>query len=140
VRGNTSALRTRSRQDIEESFRAFYRPLFDNPELSQLYLGGLRKYPDLPQPGRLQFATYMNDHVQHFQGAFALYESGALEGEIYRAYLDYFAAHLATPGGSAYWSETRGLYNSHLVAAIDERLSAGGLPTLLESFSFLRIE
>jgi hypothetical protein len=140
VRGNTSALRTRSRQDIEESFRAFYRPLFDNPELCQLYLGGLRKYPDLPQPDRLQFATYMNDHAQHFQGASALYESGTLDEEIYRAYLDYFAAHLATPGGSAYWSETRGLYPSQMAAAVDERLSAGSLPTLLESFSFLRVE
>ena len=139
VRGNTSALRTRSRQDIVESFRTFYRPLFDNPELSQVYLGGLRKYPDLPQPSRLQFASYMNDHVLHFQGAFALYESGALDGETYRAYLDYLAAHLATPGGSAYWSETRGLYPSHMVAAIDERLSAGGLP-ILDDISFLRIE
>ena len=139
VRGNTSALRTRSRQDIVESFRAFYRPLLENPELSQVYLGGLRKFPDLPQPSRLQFAAYMNDHALHFQGAFALYESGALDEETYRAYLDYFAAHLATPGGSAYWSETRSLYPSHMAAALDERLSAGSLPTL-DDISFLRIE
>jgi hypothetical protein len=113
--------------------------LFDNPDLCQVYLGGLRKYPDLPQPSRLQFASYMNDHVLHFQGAFALYESGALDEETYRAYLDYVVAHLAAAGGSAYWSETRALYPSRMVAALDERLSAGDLP-ILDDISFLRIE
>jgi hypothetical protein len=81
----------------------------------------------------------MNDHVLHFQGAFALYESGALEEETYRAYLDYVAAHLAAPGGSAYWSETRALYPAHMVAELEKRLSAGALPTL-DDISFLRIE
>ena len=63
-----------------------------------------------------------------FQGAFALYESGQLEESTYRAYLDWFASIIATPGGAIWWETVgRPIWAPGMVTAVDERLAVGGL-------------
>jgi hypothetical protein len=132
VRQNTASVRAATRKDIVESFRAFNRKIFDTDGLSEIVLDGLYRYPDLQQPDRMKFGTYIVDHGLHFQAAFALYESGSLEEETYRAYLDLFAAALVTPGGAALWSEVRSLFPSRMSTEVDARVESGGLPNLLE--------
>ena len=121
-----------SRQDIVESFRQFNGRLLDTADLPEILLEGLRRYPELDQPARMKFGSYLADHGLHFQGVFALHESGTLEGETYRAYLDFFAGLLATPGGAAFWSEFRPLFPHRMAAEVDARLEAGSLPDFLE--------
>jgi hypothetical protein len=86
----------------------------------------------MPPDRRRVFAAFAQDHALTFQGAFALYESGQLEEDTYRAYLDWFAANLSTPGGRTWW-ETWGrpFYVRRMVEAVDARLSRNDLPDIL---------
>ena len=136
MRQNTASVRAASRQDVVESFRHVSRQIVNADGIAELMLDGLRRYPDLEQPGRIKFVSYIADHGLHFQGAFALYESGTLEAETYRAYLDFFAGHVSTPGGAAFWSEYRSIFPPRMSAAVDARLAAGGLPNFLEMPSY----
>jgi len=133
VRQNTASVRAASRQDIVESFRAFNRQLFVIDGLPEIYVDGLRRYPDMPQPARTKFGAYMVDQALHFQSAFALHESGALEDETYASYLTVFASLFTTPGGSALWAELRLGLPPRMVAVIDQRSAAGEVPSLLDS-------
>ena len=78
----------------------------------------------------------VNDHALFFQGAFALREAGTLEDETYEAYLQFFAANVATPGGSAWWSEIGPFYPARMIQAVDARIQRGDLPDLVALGAF----
>jgi hypothetical protein len=84
----------------------------------------------------LKYVAYMGDHSLHFQSAFALYESNALEEETYQAYLDFFVGQLTTPGGAAYWSEYRPFFPKRMSRAVDARIEAGEILNFLELPSY----
>ena len=44
------------------------------------------------------------------------------------------AAQLVTPGGAAWWQETKGFFPPRMVKALDARVAEGGLPDLREYF------
>jgi hypothetical protein len=131
VRQNTIALRTASRQEIVSGIRQNMQLNF-RPGVSEAVNIGLRRYPDLPFEQRALFVSYGNDLALFFQGVFALHESGTLEEETYRSYLDYFASWLATPGGRALWADLSKMFTPRMVAAVDARLARGGLLDLSE--------
>ncbi len=131
IRQHTNSLRTASRQDLSTGYRAHNERLV-NPDVSEAYALGLRDFPEMPAPQKRIFTHSINDHALFLQTAFALYESGELGIENYSPYLTWFACHLATPGGSRWWNETRGFYNPPLVESLDRRLAEGGLPDVLE--------
>ena len=82
---------------------------------------------------RSLFAAYMNGKALFFQSVFSLYESGQLEESTYRAYSNWFASILVTPGGDIWWQTAgRPIYEESMVAEIDKRLSKGGLPDIRE--------
>jgi hypothetical protein len=135
VRHNTAALRTASRQEIVSGFRAHNR-LFLEPSAGRTYAEGLRAHPDMPFDERNLFVILIFDHALFFQGAFALHESGQLEGETYQAYLTWFTCQLATPGGAAWWAESRQSWPARMVEALDARLSRGDLPDIREMQPF----
>ena len=130
VRQHTAALRTANRQDLSSGYREHNARHLD-PQISEAYALGLRNYPDLPSTQTRTFTRTMNDHVLFLQSAFALYESGALGAENYGPYVTWLACQLVTPGGAAWWDETRGFYNVALVDSIDSRVAEGGLPDAL---------
>jgi hypothetical protein len=136
IRRNTASVRAASRQDVEESFRQWNRQIYETDGLAEITQSGILQYPDMPQPDRMKYAAYLADHGLHFQGAFALYESGALEEETYNAYLDFFAAQLITPGGKAFWTEFRSVFPARMSRAVDARIEAGGVPAVLELPSY----
>ncbi len=139
IRQNTAALRATSGQDVVGSFRNFNRLLLEVDGLPEVFLTGLREYPAMDQPTRMQFGAFMSDNLLHFQEAFALHESGNLDQATYRAYLDFFAAFLATPGGAAYWSEFQAACPPGMAVEVDARLESGELIDLL-SMPFYRVE
>ena len=131
VRQHTGALRTASRQDLSSGYRSHNKHLLD-PRVSEVDAIGLRDYPDMTADQRRTFAHAINDHALFLQNAFALYESGALGIENYSPYLTWFSVAVATPGGSAWWHETKGFYNAALIESIDTRLAEGDLPNALD--------
>lgn len=86
----------------------------------------------MPFEGRSLFGTLSGDHAVFIQESFALYEEGQLEENTYQDYLTWFACQVATPGGSAWWVETRELLVKGAAAAIDARLAQGGLPDITQ--------
>ena len=105
--------------------------LWLEPGAARAYAAGILRYPELAFEERNLFLTLFNDQALFFQGAFALHESGQLEEETYRRYLQWFAANVATPGGQVWWEEiARPLYTSRMVSAVDARLADGNLPDL----------
>jgi hypothetical protein len=77
----------------------------------------------------------MTDHALFFQGAFALYESGQLEEETYRAYLEWLVVNLSMPGGSAWWSEVgHAFFPGRMVEAVEARLALGGIPDISDTY------
>jgi hypothetical protein len=126
VRQHTATLRTASRQNLTSGYRAHNGHLI-NPQVAEAYARGLEDYPNMPAEQKRIFALAINDHALFLQTALALYESGDLGIENYSPYLTWLACLLATPGGTAWWNEVRGFYNSALVESIDSRLAQGGL-------------
>ena len=135
VRHNTAALRVASRQEIASGLRTHNR-LFMEPSVCRAYAKGLRGHPDMPFDERSLFMTLLTDHALFFEGAFALHESGQLEGETYQTYLTFFACQIATPGGAGWWAEGRPFYPARMVEALDARLSRGDLPDIREADIF----
>lgn len=131
IRQNTRAIRTSSRQDVVESYRAVNRILLD-PAVARTFSRGLSRFPALSFEERSSFNSVMNEHALFFQSAFALYEAGQLENETYEAYRAWIATIMATPGGSAWWNVARGVYAKSVVGALDDRLERGELADLLE--------
>ncbi len=135
VRQNTRAVDTASRQEIVAGFRSHNR-LYLEPGASNAFTAGMRRYPDLPQEQLNLYTAIQTDHALFFQGAFALHEAGTLEDETYEAYLAYFCASIATPGGARWWSEIGPIFTRRMAEAVDRRVAAGGLADLrsLETF------
>lgn len=131
IRQNTRAMRTASRQQVAESFRSLNRLALD-PRLARVHAMGLRSFPDLAFDERTSFNGIMNEHTLFFQGAFALHESGQLEEQTYKAYREWVAMQLATPGGRAWWEMARPFYAPGSVEALDARVEQGGLADVLE--------
>ena len=132
IRQNTQALQTASRQAIADGYRESNRMRLD-AQAAHAWAAGLRSLEGLPFEERSLFGTITNDEALFFQGAFALYESGQLEETTYRAYLDWFASIMATPGGAVWWETIgRPIYVPGMVAAVEERLAAGGLHDIQE--------
>jgi hypothetical protein len=135
VRHNTAALERSSRQDVVAGFRENLRICFQ-PGMGATLTRGIRAYPDLLFEEKMAFGNFTADLALFLQSAFALHESGTLEEETYQAYLDFCGAWLATPGGERAWAELKPLFFPRMVAAVDARLAAGGLPELTEGEFF----
>ena len=132
IRQNTAALHAASRQEIASGFRDLNR-FFLDPEVLEAYSKGLRKYPDMPFKQLGRFTTIITDHALFLQGALALYESGQLEKETFEAYLKFFACHIVTPGGAAWWEGIgRPFFVGGMVGVVDRRLAQGGLPDITQ--------
>lgn len=127
VRQNTAALRTSSRQAISSGYREANR-LRLSPEAGRAWAMGLRDFEHLPFAEGSIFSTLVADEALFFQMAYALHESGQLEDTTYRAYLDWFSAIIATPGGTHWWETTaRPIFTPGMIEAVDARLAAGAL-------------
>lgn len=136
VRQNTNALRAASRQEVVAGMRQHVALRLAHP--SGAYVAGLRRFPDLPEEEREEFSMLIGDLALFMQGAFALHESGTLDDETWRAYLDFFASALATPGGAAWWELIgRPIYVNRMVKAVDARLSEGDVFDALALFEEL---
>ena len=132
VRQNNLALHGASRQAVASGYRDCNRLLL-NTRISLAFSKGLSTFPDMVYEERSLFAAYVVDQALFFQSVFSLYESGQLEESTYRAYLNWFASILVTPGGNVWWQKSgRPIFEESMVAAIDKRLSTGGLPDIRE--------
>ena len=138
VKQHTNSLRTNNRQDLSSGYRAHNEKLI-NPIVSEAYALGLRDYPEMPAREKRTFTHTINDHALFLQTAYALYESGELGFENYSPYLTWLACHLVTPGGSKWWGETKGFYNTPLVDSLDRRIAKGALPDVFE-LGFMALE
>jgi hypothetical protein len=131
IRHNTNAVETASRQDVTSGFREWNRLSLEPKNMAAL-VAGMRRYPDLASDQKWIFSSMVNDQAHHLESAFALFEAGMLKEDIYSAYLDFFCAIMATPGGAAWWSEVGGLHVAPLVSSVDTRLLRGDLPNVLD--------
>jgi hypothetical protein len=131
IRQNTRAVRTASRQEIVAGARDWNRLLVD-PEVADAFSGGHAGYPQMEAAAANRYRAVMHDLALFMQGAFALWESGALEDDTYHAYLEFFASQISTPGGAAWWSNARTIYLDRMVANIEARLARGGVPKTIE--------
>jgi len=126
IRHNTRSVRTASRQEIAAGIREWNRMLLD-PVVAEAYRRGARTYPAVDPEAAARFEAVMNDLALFMQGAFALWENGALEDETYQAYLDFFATNVSTPGGAAWWTEASAIYMTRMVRNVEGRLARGNV-------------
>jgi hypothetical protein len=131
VRQNTSVLRSQSRQQIVQNYREYMNHFINDPTLNGVLLEGLRSYPAVDQETRHRFYNLISDLALHFQSAVALFESGGLDEDTFRAYRDHFASVLSTPGGIAIWDQISANYPGHVIASVEERLESGSVPDML---------
>ncbi len=132
VRQNTAALNTAGRQEVSRGCREANRVWLE-PGVARAYAKGLRDYPHMAYDELILFVAVFNDQALFFQGVFALQDSGQVDSETYQGYVGWFAMNVATPGGTNWWDEVaRPIYTPGMVAAVDARIAAGGLPDLRE--------
>ena len=127
IRGNTKATQSDNRARVAMDYMEVLEPEND-PELSRIFVNGLRNYPDLPAEDLARFGWYINRHSLFFQAVYARFEKGQLEKETYNAYLNWYCCLVATPGGSKWFNDTaRPTYVPAVVKAVDGRIEEGGL-------------
>jgi hypothetical protein len=138
IRQNTKSVRAGSRFEVASSYRAHNRLSLD-PDARRIYAKGLRTFPEMAFDERSLFGTLLTDHAVLFQGIFALYEEGQLDETTYQDYLTWFAIQVVTPGGSAWWAESRAFLVKGAAAAVDARLAQGALPDITQ-ISQIRVD
>jgi hypothetical protein len=93
---------------------------------------GLRSYPDMEDEERRRFVSIVLDLALAYQRALALFESGTLDQETFRAYRDQFAKIVSTPGGAGFWKDFRTDFPDHVIASVEARIDVGGLSDFLD--------
>jgi hypothetical protein len=131
VKQNTVALKAASWQEVISGAKETSR-LRNDPIMSRSFALGLSKYPDLPPDDLDRFGGVLCDETLVYQGVFALHQAGQLDDSVHDTYLNWYAAVLQTPGGQVWWKTSGPFYVPEMVSAVDERLSAGNLPNILE--------
>jgi len=132
IRQNTKALRSTSQQDVAVAGSRSIE-ILSREGVGRAYSMGLRQNPDMPDEEKRRFVYGLTQYANSLQEILALYEGGSLELETYSSHLSGFAGQLVTPGGAALWKELRGLFPKAFVAALEERIAAGGLPDIMAS-------
>ena len=136
VRANTAATQASSRLDVSRDYRQVASITQDLTN-ARAFRNGLRHYPNIDYDQRILFSGVIGNETVFFQGVFAQYETGQLEHETYEAYLAWLASLIITPGGSAWWEDmARPVFMARMIVAVDERVSKGGLPEVLEMANF----
>jgi len=130
VRQNTSALKAASWQEVVSGARQAAR-LRGDPDVAPAWAKGLSHYPDMPAEDMSTFSMAVTDEALFFQGVYALHQSGQLDDSVYEAYLQWFAAIINTPGGSAWWTLIgKPIFVPKMVETVSQRLAQGGLPDI----------
>jgi hypothetical protein len=132
VKQNTVALKAASWQEAISGAKETSRFRSD-PIMSRSFALGLYGYPELPPDDLARFGGILTDETLVYQGVFALHQAGQLDDSVHDTYLGWYAAIIQTPGGQAWWEAVgRPIFVPEMVSAVDERLSAGSLPNILE--------
>ena len=132
IRSNTAAIQSASRENVAKEYREIASLHLDT-DVSKAFSEGLRYYPNLPYEKLSKFSTLMSTEGLFFQGVYARYEEGQLEEETFQAYLLWFSSLVSTPGGAAWFDEVaRPIFMKRMIPVVDERVSKGDLPNLLE--------
>ncbi|MFT4613361.1 MAG: hypothetical protein ACI9NT_000499 [Bacteroidia bacterium] len=127
IRGNTRAAQSENRAGVAREYMAVMEPESD-PKIAKIFGEGLRNYPDIAHDDLVRYSAYMNRQSLFFQGVYARYETGQLEDETYKAYLDWYSCLIATPGGALWFDDiARPIYVPSMVAVVDSRIRRGGL-------------
>ena len=127
LRQNTRALKAASWQGVVAGARDASR-LRTKVANGPAWARGIASYPQMPAEELARFQAVLTDEALFFQGVYALYESNQLDEQVYRAYLNWFCAIMATPGGCEWWRTIgQPIFVPAMVAAVNERLEEGGL-------------
>lgn len=79
----------------------------------------------MPQPDRYRLVMQVSDQMLHVQGAFTLWESGALDEETWEAYLAWGASVLSSPGGLECWRDIKAVFVGRMRDEVDARICSG---------------
>ncbi len=97
---------------------------------------GLQAYPNMSGDDKGHFAYAFDSHVNTVTTVRALHRDGFLDQVHYDGVMTGLACHIATPGGTAYWQDTKHFLAPDFVQAVDHRVREGGLPDILENPHF----
>ena len=132
VQQNTVALKAASWQEAISGAKETSR-LRSDPIMSRSFAIGLYSYPEIPPDDLARFGGILTDETLVYQGVFALHQARQLDESVYNTYLSWYAAIIQTPGGQVWWHTVgRPIFVPEMVSAVEERLSAGNLPNILE--------
>jgi hypothetical protein len=132
---NTRALRAGSSRETSAAMIEWLHVLH-RPGVRRAMAIGLRAYPNMSADDKGHFAYAFDSHVNTVTTVFALHRGGLLDQEHFEATLVGLACHLTTPGGNAYWQDTKGFLLPDMVRVIDQRVREGGLMDILENPHF----
>ena len=137
LQSNTKATQGTNRREITRDYVRFGEIQLD-PKIATYWHQGLQKYPHMAHEANNSFSVQMANQALMFQSVFAQYENGQLEGDTYVAYLLFFTALAASPGGSIWWKNTgRPIFVQKMVSAVDEQLAKGDHPDVGPMYSEL---
>jgi len=132
---NTRALRAASSRDASAAVNQWIDVLH-RPGVRRAVAIGLRAYPHMSGDDKGHFAYAFDAHLNTVVTVRALHRDGLLDQENWDASVTGLACHIATPGGAAYWQDTKYFMTPDFVQAVDRRVREGGLPDILENPHF----
>lgn len=137
LQSNTRATQGTNRREITRDFVRFGEKQLD-PVIARQWHKGLQNYPSMDSEANNSFGLQMSNQALMFQSVFAQYENGQLEDDTYVAYLLFFTAIVASPGGNIWWQNIgRPIFVTKMVSAVDEQLIKGGHPDIGPMYSEL---
>lgn len=108
--------------------------LHDNPELTDIFLRGLRSFNELNAVEKVRFSAFFNRLLTFFEGMYYSHEQHILTdsswGAVERTIEDFFS----TEGVRQWWPTRKRWHTLEFARVLDEMISRGGTPSAFSHY------
>ena len=136
VRHNANIAKAESQRALlSTSF--FFQPMATDPDLAEIFRGGLNRYESLDSGAQARFNCLMHPFVNHIESAYQMHEWGLLDFEAYERWMAGLAAVTNMPGCAQWWGRVKVMFLPAFVDAIEKkRDEIGGAYRLIDAWHF----
>jgi len=114
--------------------------LTESEENADLLRAGLQDFNSLPPNQAARFNSLLLGLFTAFASVLDVHNAGLVPVDEFEATEGNFVRFLKTPGGQAWWEQTRHLYPTRLVSAAEAAVGTRQLEPITESWRFLAPE
>lgn len=119
VRAGRRALQTNTRDSVFRQVQEFNYVLMANPKLADVFQRGTDDFDSLEGDERAWFVSAMYSFFKMFENVYLHRLDGSVPPEVWHAHLPLLSLYATRPGGRAYWTHRRPVFDPRYVAVLE---------------------